>query len=76
MNGCLVAAAVALASAGLLIANHARAGPTSLLSRIWKRVWDDGKKQEDTPGGQRKMVLAAAEARKKKEVLLLLNTRM
>ena len=76
MSGSLVAVAVALASVGLLIANHARTGPASLLSRVWKRVWDDGKKQEDTPGGQRKKVLAAAEARKKKEVLLLLNTRI
>lgn len=71
MSGCLVVAAVLLASAGLLIANHARTGPGSLLSRILKRVWDDGKKQEDTPAGQRKKMLAAAEARKKKEVLLL-----
>lgn len=60
--------AVALASAGLLIANHARTGPGSLISRVCKRFWDDGQKKEETPAGQRKKVLAAAESRKKKEV--------
>jgi hypothetical protein len=63
--------AALVVGAGLLVANHARTGPASLLSRLFKRLWDSGKVQEDTPASQRKKVLAAAEARKKKEVLLL-----
>jgi hypothetical protein len=60
-------------SAGFLIANHARKGPGSLLSRLCKRLWDDGKKEPDSAAGQRKKLLAAAEQRRS-EVPLPLYT--
>lgn len=68
VSNVLVTCAVALVSAGLIIANHARTGSRSLLTRICKRLWGDGKQKEDTGTTKRKKAAAAAEARQQ-EVL-------
>jgi hypothetical protein len=73
MLSLLLLHAVALASAGFLIANHVRLGGASLISRVFRRAFGN-EPDQTSASAKRKLALTAAEARRAKVRILHLCT--